>query len=71
MLELNIGERVSFQPEGHGVLHGIIVKYNRKSVTITAETGQQWNVSPSHLRKSGPVPATSASDAKVIDMRKK
>ena len=71
MLEFSIGERVSFQPDGHGVLHGIIVKYNRKSVTIIAETGQQWNVSPGHLRKSGPVPASSAGDAKVIDMRKK
>ena len=71
MLEFSIGERVSFQPDGHGVLHGIVAKYNRKSVTIIAETGQQWNVSPSLLRKAGPVPASAPAGGNVIDLRKK
>ena len=71
MLEFSIGERVSFQPDGHGVLHAIVAKYNRKSVTVIAETGQQWNVSPGLLRKAGPVPASSPAGGKVFDLRKK
>ncbi|MEO8103285.1 MAG: hypothetical protein ABI790_12200 [Betaproteobacteria bacterium] len=71
MLEFSIGERVSFQPDGHGVLHGIVAKYNQKSVTVIAETGQQWNVAPSLLRKAAPVPASSPPGAKIIDLRKK
>jgi hypothetical protein len=51
MLEFSIGERVSFQPESHPEIFGIISKYNRKSVTVITETGQQWNVAPVHLRK--------------------
>jgi hypothetical protein len=44
MLEFSLGERVSFQPEGHPVLFGVITKYNRKSVTVITETGQHWTV---------------------------
>ena len=71
MLEFSIGERVSFRPDGHGVLHGIVAKYNRKSVTVIAETGQQWNVSPGLLGKVDPVPASSPAGGKVIALRKK
>ena len=71
MLEFSIGERVSFQSDGQGLLHGIVAKYNRKSVTIIAETGQQWNVAPGFLRKAAPVPAPSPAGGKVIDLRKK
>ena len=53
MLEFSIGERVSFQPDGHDVLYGIIAKYNKKSVTVIAETGQRWTVSPGLLSKMG------------------
>jgi hypothetical protein len=51
MLEFRIGERVSFRPDGHPVLFGVVTKYNRKSVTLITDAGQQWNVSPSFLRK--------------------
>ena len=71
MLDFSIGERVSFQPDGHGVLRGIVAKYNRKSVTVIAETGQQWNVAPGFLCKAAPVPATSPAAGNVIDLRKK
>lgn len=69
MLEFSIGERVSFQPEGRPVITGIIAKYNRKSVTVIAENGQQWNVAPVFLRKAES-PASAAS-AQVINMPKK
>lgn len=71
MLEFSIGERVSFHPDGHGVLHGIVTKYNRKSVTVIAETGQQWNVAPGLLSKAAPDPASSPAAGKVIELRKK
>ncbi len=46
MLDFSIGEKVCFQPEGRPPLTGIIAKYNRKTVTVIAENGQQWNVAP-------------------------
>lgn len=70
MLEFSIGERVSFQPEGQPVITGIVAKYNRKSVTVIAENGQQWNVAPVFLRKSES-PASAAASARVINMPKK
>lgn len=71
MLDFSIGERVSFQPEGHPALVGIIAKYNRKSVTVITENGQHWNVSPMFLRKVEPAASTSGASAQVINMPKK
>lgn len=71
MLDFSIGETVSFQPEGHPVLTGIIAKYNRKTVTIITTDGQQWNVSPAFLRKSETAPGPTAASAQVINMPKK
>ena len=33
-------------------MHGIIAKYNRKSVTVITNNGQQWRVAPVFLRKT-------------------
>ena len=52
MLDFSIGEKVSFQPDGYPVMHGIIAKYSRKSVTVITENGQQWRVAPVFLRKT-------------------
>lgn len=51
MLDFSVGEKVSFQPDGYPVLFATIVKYNRKTVTLVTEGGQQWNVAPVFLRK--------------------
>ena len=40
MLELKIGERVTFHPEGHPQLFGIVTRYNKKTVTVITDTGQ-------------------------------
>ena len=66
MLEFSLGERVSFQPEGHPVLFGVITKYNRKSVTVITETGQHWTVAPSFLRKIKPVREAESDGGNVI-----
>ncbi|HEX5605088.1 MAG TPA: hypothetical protein VFY96_01145 [Candidatus Binatia bacterium] len=52
MLDSKIGERVTFHPNGHPQLFGILTRYNRKTVTVITDTGQQWNVAPSVLRRA-------------------
>ncbi len=71
MLAFSLGERVSFQPEGHPVLIGVITKYNRKSVTVITEAGQHWTVTPTFLRKIAPVREASSQGGQVINLPKK
>jgi len=71
MLDFSIGERVSFQPDGHPVLTGIISKYNRKTVTVITENGQRWNVAPRFLRKAEPPSASAGDSAQIINMPRK
>jgi hypothetical protein len=71
MLDFSIGERVSFQPDGQPVLSGIIAKYNRKTVTVITENGQQWNVAPVFLRKAETPSSSATASAQVINMPKK
>ena len=52
MLQFSIGETACFQPEGRPTVTGINAKYNRKTVTVLAENGQQWNVAAVFLRKA-------------------
>lgn len=52
MLEFSIGEKVCFQPDNRPLVHGIIAKYNQKTVTVITETGERWNVSPSLLKRA-------------------
>jgi hypothetical protein len=52
MLDFSIGDRVSFQPDGYPALSGVLVKYNRKTVSILTDEGQRWNVSPGLLRRA-------------------
>jgi hypothetical protein len=30
---------------------GVLTRYNRKTVTVIADTGQQWNVAPQLLQQ--------------------
>lgn len=71
MLDFSIGERVSFQPEGHPVLTGIITKYNRKTVTLITDGGQQWNVAPVFLRKAAQPENSKPATGNVINLVKK
>ena len=71
MLEFSLGERVSFQPDGHPLLLGVITKYNRKSVTVITEGGQHWTVAPSFLRKLKPSRHAPSEGAQVINLHKK
>ncbi len=69
MLDFSIGEKVSFQPDGHPVLFGMITKYNRKTVTLITEGGQQWNVAPVFLRKLKDVDNAPDVESKAARLR--
>ena len=68
MLEFSIGDRVSFQPDGHPMLIGMLTKYNKKSVTVITDAGQQWTVAPGFLRKAA---SGSSQPATVVQLAKK
>lgn len=51
MLDFSVGEKVTFQPDGRPPLVGILIRYNKKSVTVLTENGERWNVSPHLLRR--------------------
>ena len=51
MLAFRIGDRVSFQPDGRPVVIGMLVRYNRKTVTVMTDSGECWNVAPGLLRR--------------------
>lgn len=52
MLQFRIGDRVTFNPDGHGAVIGMLTRYNKKSVTVITEDGQHWNVAPGFLQKA-------------------
>lgn len=51
LLELAIGERVMFEDNNGQTQAGIVIRRNRKTVTVHADNARQWNVSPQLLRK--------------------
>jgi len=68
MLEFKIGERVWFRTDVREV-EGVLVRYNRKSVTVVTDNGERWTVSPGFLQRSAN--SNSADEARnVIEMRK-
>jgi hypothetical protein len=71
MLQFKIGDRVSFQPDGHPLVVGMLTRYNRRTVTVITDSGQRWNVAPTLLRRAdGPVGAQEPGP-NVIQLRKK
>lgn len=53
MLNFSIGDRVAFNADGRRVV-GVLTRYNRKTVTVIADGGHRWNVSPGLLEKHDP-----------------
>ena len=66
MLEFHIGDRVAFHPPGRALLHGVLTRYNRKTVTVVTDDGGHWNVAPSFLRKAAPVRTPAPSGTNVV-----
>lgn len=72
MSSFNVGERVRFQPPGHDPKTGVIVKHNRKTVTVVTDGHHQWNVAPVFLsRVIEPPSAESGSTDRVVRLPKK
>ena len=61
MMEVKIGDRVTFQPPGHGPVEGMLTRYNKKTVTVVTDEGRQWNVSPNFLSKAAPPKGTNSA----------
>ena len=62
MMRLEIGERVSFTPPGRETIHGMITKFNRKSVSILTDDRRTWTVPPEVLERCDDERANSARD---------
>jgi len=71
MLEFRIGDRVSFQPQGHPPVVGMLTRYNRKTVTIITDDGHHWNVSPHFLRRVESSVIDESDSANVVNFKPK
>ena len=49
MVKFEVGQRVSFDPDGR-MRTGILIKFNPKTVVVMTDDGQRWKVSPQFLR---------------------
>lgn len=60
MVRFSIGERVAFMADRRRIF-GMLARYNRKTVTVIADGGHRWNVSPGLLESvdSAPVRGTA------------
>ncbi len=50
MTQFRVGQRVKFTTTDGRLITGVLTKYNRKSVGMVSDTGEQWKVSPSFLQ---------------------
>jgi hypothetical protein len=71
MLQFKIGDRVTFQPDGHPPVTGMLVRYNKKTVTVITDDGHHWNVAPSFLRRRESPGSTDVARTNLIPLKKK
>lgn len=69
MLNFKVGERVRFHPPGHDPKSGVIVKYNRKTVTVVTDDQHHWNVALSRVAEAEK--SAAANSARVIPLQGK
>jgi hypothetical protein len=65
MLEFRIGDRVTFPTSGGYRVSGVLIRYNRKTVSVITDDGAHWNVAPSFLVKVGVPPGTGVAPPTV------
>jgi hypothetical protein len=68
MAEFQIGDRVAFNGHGGEPLTGLLIRANRKTVTVLMNDGHQRNVAPGLLTlvKEGAMAEEAAAMMKVI-----
>ena len=49
MIKFEVGQRVSFDPDGR-VRTGMLIKFNPKTVVVLTDDGLRWKVSPQFIR---------------------
>lgn len=50
MANFTKGDRVCFQAPDGQMIEGIVLRLNKKTISITTDDGHRWNVSPGLLR---------------------
>lgn len=65
------GDEVFFAHPSLGMQSGTLLKYNEKTVTISTQSGQRWEVTPHLLRKKIVSSKNNMQRAKIISLPKK
>lgn len=71
MLEFRIGDRVTFEGQDGVPVVGILTRYNQKSVTVIADDGLRWNVSPRFLKLAASNPVEATNERAVIQFKQR
>jgi hypothetical protein len=69
MLAFKVGGRVTFRADGRDPVTGMLTRYNRRTVTVIADDGRQWNVAPGFLSKAEPPRPATRSRSNVIALK--
>ena len=69
MLEFSIGDRVCFESVSHGLVEGILTRYNKRTVTVITDDRRQWNVTPGFLRRAARPDTVEAAATNVIKQK--
>lgn len=51
--EIRVGSGVEFEGPGGVLVRGVVIRRNKKTVTVHADDNRQWNVSPTLLKPTG------------------
>ena len=50
MKGFSIGDKVSFEPPSGDPVKGMVIKKNKKTISVLDDSGHKWNVPPSYLK---------------------
>ena len=53
----------------HGLIEGILTRYNKRTVTVITDDRRQWNVSPGFLRRVARSKTAEATPTNVIRLK--
>ena len=68
MLRFSIGARVTFEPDMRGQIFGVIVRYNKKSVSVLTDDGQRWTVAPGLLRPASAKSGQHSASGNIVTL---
>lgn len=62
MAAFQVGDAVTFRPDGRDSITGRITRLNRKTVTVVTPDGCTWRVAPTFLSRATDAPAAEAEE---------